>query len=169
MEIGSVFMKRLGKIFGIVILCLFAFTGANYNSDIVLIDSYAKNYASNNVANQKRIKNLAIFIKFKDSDTNVVNHLDDAASISNAEKIYNSDTFEMNTVNGKINVPSFKKYYEEQSYGALSITTEILPKLNGKVTSYEDIHPIGYYLKYNENNTIGYKTQDEARLREEVN
>ena len=160
-------MKKYYKILLISFLFLITFTGVNKSNESLSIENYSNAYASNNTANQKQIKNLSIFIKFKDSDLNVDNHLDDVTSVNNALKIYNSDTFEMNTVNGIISVPSFKTYYERQSYGALSITTEILPKVNGKVTSYEDAHPIGYYLSYSDKNTIGYKNQDEARKREE--
>jgi len=165
--IGEIFMKKYYKILLISFLFLITFTGANKSNESLSIENYSNAYASNNTSNQKQIKNLSIFIKFKDSDLNVDNHLDDVTSVNNALKIYNSDTFEMNTVNGIISVPSFKTYYERQSYGALSITTEILPKINGKITSYEDSHPIGYYLSYSDKNTIGYKNQDEARKREE--
>lgn len=116
-------------------------------------------------SNSKLIKYLAVFIKF--SDNTSTNHIDDLECVANAQKIFNSeDGFEMNTVNGVIRVPSFKKYYEMQSYGKLSITTEIFPRVNGKVVSYTDLHPIGYYLKYNENNPIGYKNAQESLQRE---
>lgn len=115
----------------------------------------------------KYLKNIAVFIRFSDSDTNVVHHLDDNESISNATKLFNSDTLiEMDSVNGKINVPSFKTYYERESYGSLSITTEIFPKENGHVVSYTDSHPIGYYLKYTDTNPIGYKDKTESLKRE---
>ena len=118
-------------------------------------------------SNKRSLTNLAIFIEFSDSDANVLHHLDDAQSVENAYKIYNSDAlFEMDSVNGIIKVPSFKKYYEKESYGQLSITTEIFPKVNGKVVSYQDPHPIGYYLNYNEKNPIGYKNKSEASERE---
>lgn len=116
--------------------------------------------------NKISFKNLAIFIKFNDSDTLNTVHIDDETSIQNAEKIFNSNGFEMDTINGLINVPSFKSYYEKQSYGKLSINTEFFPKINGKVVSYEDPHPIGYYLKYNDNNPIGYKDKTESLKRE---
>lgn len=115
----------------------------------------------------KKVKNLAVFIEFSDSDKNVTNHLDAEKCVENAEKIFNSETlFDMQTENGIIKVPSFKKYYEMQSYGKLSIETEIFPKINGKVVSYQDSNPIGYYLKYSDKNTIGYKNSDESLQRE---
>ena len=115
----------------------------------------------------RKIKQLAVFIKFSDSDTNVLNHIDDTESVENAYKLYNSEIpIEMNTVNGIIGVPSFKKYFERESYGSLSITTEILPKKNNQVIAFKDSEPIGYYLKYSENNKIGYKDKNEALKRE---
>lgn len=118
-------------------------------------------------AGTQYLKYLAVFIEFSDSDENIVHHLDDAQCVSNAETIFNSDElFEMESVNGKIKVPSFKKYYEMQSYGKLSITADIFPKENGKVASYRDPHPMAYYLKYSENNTIGYKNSNESLERE---
>ncbi len=117
-------------------------------------------------ATKKSIKNLAVFVKFSDSNTNVMNHLDDEQCVENAEKIFNSEYFEMDTVKGKILVPSFKKYYEMQSYGNLSIETEIFPKKDGKVVTYEDKNPIGYYLRYSDKNPIGYKNEIELQNRE---
>jgi len=110
------------------------------------------------------IKNLAVFIKFKDS--NAPHSIIEEESIYNANTIYNSDYFEMDSVKGKIMVPSFKTYFEKQSYGNLSITTELLPKEKDKVTAYIDTFPIEYYLKYNEQNTIGYKNTTEKEERE---
>lgn len=75
---------------------------------------------------KKSLKYIAVFIEFSDSAT-YPNHLDDDESVSNAEIIMNSDElFTMDTVTGKVKVPSFKKYYERESYGKLSITTEFL-------------------------------------------
>lgn len=120
---------------------------------------------------KRNLKNLAVFIRFADSDVMVSHHLDDEKSVENALRLFNSnDLIEMESVigssTGKVYVPSFKKYYERESYGDLSITTEIFPKINGKVVSYTDTHPIGYYLQYNENNTIGYKDKTESLKRE---
>lgn len=114
---------------------------------------------------KKTIKNIAVFVRF--SDNNETHHIDDDVCVINAEKILNNkDSFEMNTKNGVINVPSFKKFYEMQSYGKLSIETEIFPRVNGKVTSYKDPNPIGYYLKKNNENPNGYANLDEALARE---
>lgn len=128
-------------------------------------------------SNTRNIKYIAVFIKFKDTTNNESNidsdttnnksHIDDDECVKNANTIFNSEeTFSMQTEKGNIQVPSFKKYYEMQSYGKLSITTEIFPRENGKVVAYEDSNEIGYYLKYNEENKIGYKSSAEAIKRE---
>lgn len=115
----------------------------------------------------KKIKNLAVFIEFSDSSANVVNYLDSKECVRNAEKVFNSDElFDMNTVNGTVKVPSFKKYYEMQSYGKFTIETKIFPRVNGDVASCVLPEPIGYYLEYNEKNTIGYKNKEEYLQRE---
>lgn len=158
-------MKKVSRLVLILFTILFLAYPSNVDSN-----NFKGNIISNKVystANSKNLKNLAIFIKFKDSDLSVTHHLDDDTSVENAKKIYNSDElFDMDTVNGVIKVPSFKKYYEMQSYGKLSITTEFFPKVDGKVVSYTDVHPIGYYLKYNDQNIIGYKDRTEALQRE---
>lgn len=116
-------------------------------------------------ASRREIKNIAVFIKF--SGNKEANHIDDPECVQNAEKIFNSnDLFDMESVNGTIKVPSFKKYYETQSYGNLSIETKIFPKVNGNVTSYVAPNSIYYYLKYNADNPDGYKNDDEKRTRE---
>lgn len=152
-------------------ICLFllvfiVFTTFNYSSAYQIEEtSYQQqNVAVDTRSNKKSIKYLAVFVKF--SDANLTNHLDDEQCVENAEKIFNSDYFEMDTIKGKILVPSLKKYYETQSYGKLSIETEIFPKEDGKVVTYEDNHPIGYYLKYSSTNQIGYKDTEEAQNRE---
>ena len=97
---------------------LFFFVFSSYyelHSDSSLISSFA-NYnelygfeevstsplalVSNSKSGPVHLKNLVVFIKFSDSDTLTSHHLDDLESVRNAEKIYNSDTFSMNTVNG---------------------------------------------------------------------
>lgn len=119
----------------------------------------------------KKVKNLAVFIEFSDSDKNVTNHIDDKECVQNAEKIFNSETLfdmnvHMNDKNVTIRVPSLKKYYEMQSYGKLSIETKIFPRINGEVASCILPNPIGYYLEYNKENTIGYTNKEEYLQRE---
>ena len=114
----------------------------------------------------QQLKYIAVFITFKDSTT--ANHLDDKQCIENAEKIFNSETlFDMQVGDKTIKVPSLKKYYQMQSYGSLSITTEIFPrKDNGEIVTYVDNHPMEYYLKYSTENPIGYKDTNEGYRRE---
>lgn len=163
-------MIKRGRIYLTLLLCLFLiFLKFELNSFNVDYSNYSNSLAINDrISTQgKNIKNLAVFIKFSDSNLNVEHHLDDEESVKNANKIFNSDIpFSMDSVNGLIDVLSFKKYYERQSYGNLSITTEFFPKYDGKVVSYTDKNPIGYYLKYNENNPIGYKNKTESLERE---
>lgn len=163
-------MKRLSKIL-VAIFLLLSISSSNVTlSKISTIEntSTTKILASSTTkAAVRNIKNIVVFIEFSDSDKNVIHHLDDEESVKNANIIYNSDTlFDMDSVKGIIQVPSFKKYFERESYGKMSITTEIFPKVNGKVVSYQDAHPIGYYLAYNTKNPIGYKDKAEGALRE---
>ena len=159
-------MKRQNKYFLFFFLCfLLTLTSFCLNPITQLETNTNQNLLAVNQNTTTHLKNLAVFIQFQNS--NAIHPLDDAESVKNAYKIFNSDElFEMNSVNGIIKVPSFKKYYEQQSYKDLSITTEIFPKQNGQVVSYKDPHPIGYYLKYNEQNQIGYKDKTESLKRE---
>ncbi len=146
-------MKKYVNIILLVLIC-----------SIFIPTSY--NYASSNTE-KKILKNIAVFINFADSDTKTTHHIDDEESVNNAKKIFNSDEyFDMDSVNGIIKVPSFKKYYEQQSYGKLSITTEIYPKQNDKIIAYTDSKTMGYYLRYSASNTIGYKNSEELLKRE---
>ena len=136
----------------------------NFSKESFWTDSLAM--ASQSKSGVTNLKNIVIFIEFSDSDTLMSNHLDDPQSVMNAEKIYNSKSFSMDSVNGVIEVPSFKSYFEQQSYGKLSIDTEIFPKQNGVVVSYQDSNPMGYYQRYSSSNPIGYKDSDESLKRE---
>ncbi len=167
-------MKKLSKILVSLFLYILL-TIPNINYININTQSETKNTKNILAINQKAakhtLKNIAVFIEFKDSDANVTNHLDDEQSVKNAEIVYNSDELiDMLTVNGTkeeiVKVSSFKKYYERESYGDLNITTEIFPKIDGKVVSYTDMHPIGYYLKYSSANPIGYKNKTESLERE---
>lgn len=158
-------MKKLNKIL-ILLLCMLI-TSTNIISNETKIINTRSNEELLSTVNKKTLKNIVVFIEFNDSDTLVTNHLDDEQSVKNAEVIFNNEElFEMETKYGTIKVPSFKKYYERESYGDLSITSEIFPKENDKVVSYKDSHPIGYYLKHNDKNAIGYKTKEESLKRE---
>lgn len=132
---------------------------------IVFFTCFCMPYCFASSSSSQSIKHLAVFIKF--SNSSVEHSIDDPECILNAEKIFNSDEFfDMNTVTGVVKVPSFKKYYEMQSYGSLSITTKIFPQVNGKVLSYQDSHPIEYYLRYSDSNPIGYTNESESLKRE---
>ncbi len=179
-------MKRSFKVFITLILCLLA-CSTNFNDKLEVIKNqseydffadYNEYYGieesiqpqvkvKSSVGSTQYLKYLAVFIEFQDSDTVSNNHLDDDVSVANAEKLMNSENpIEMDSVNGLIEVPSFKSYYEKQSYGKLSVSTEIFPRENGKVVSYRDSHPMGYYLKYSESNPTGYKDKEESLKRE---
>lgn len=124
-------------------------------------------YLSFSKIDSRKIKNIAVFIEFIDSDALVQNHLDDPISVENAYKVYNSEElFEMNTPEGIALVPSFKKFFKNESYGSLIIDTDIYPKVSDKVVSYTDGHPLGYYLKKTIQNDVGYSNYDEKVNRE---
>ncbi len=131
-------------------------------------------HASENPAsattNSRNITNIGILIKFSNSDEivpkradNTPIHIDDAQSIENAEKLLNSDTlvetelFTNGSSIGKKSVPSVKKYFETQSYDKLSLTTKLL--------TYQDSHPMEYYLPKTDQNPSGYDSSTKA-LRE---
>ncbi len=179
-------MKKIGKTILSFLLCLsltttdflihpndtdeFAVvreTLANYNELYGLDDLVTPQVKLERKASTQNLKYLAVFIEFADSDELTANHLDDPQSIQNAETLLNSEElFEMESINGPIKVPSFKKYYQMQSYGKLNVTTEIFPKENGQVVSYKDSHPMAYYLKHSDSNPLGYKDSIESLKRE---
>ena len=161
-------MKQvINKTISLFLLVFLIFTTFNYSNAYTIEKTPQKVVSNSNTRSVKRsMKYLAVFVKFSDSDAKVVYHLDDEQCVENAKKILNSDYFEMDTVKGPITVPSFKTYYATQSYGNLSIKAEIFPKQDGKVVTYEDKHPIGYYLRYSSTNLVGYKSEEEAKERE---
>lgn len=114
------------------------------------------------------LKYLAVFIKFSDSASHNDNYsIDSAEGVARAKMMLNGDElFAMQGPTGVNQVPSFKKYYETQSYGQLSITSEIFPRQNGQVVAYQDAHPESYYMPYSANNPNGYKDQSESKQRE---
>lgn len=130
-------------------------------------------------ANQRKIINIGVLVKFSNSDDIVPKrqsgapfHIDDADNIENAQKLLNSDDpITMQTTAGAISVSSIKKYYEAQSYGKISITTELFPKSSaGQFIAYQDQHPLEYYLPKTSSNPAGYETnQKVARETELIN
>lgn len=163
-------MKKLNKLIFSLFICTILILSSHkiYDIKTIKVESNKNILAQSKTGLQGNINNIAIFIEFADSRINGANHLDDKESVENAYKIFNSDElFDMDSVNGIIKVPSFKKYYERESYGKLSIVTDIFPKKDEEVVSYKDSHPIGYYLKYDSvNNQDGYKDNNEGLKRE---
>lgn len=141
---------------------------ANYNELYGIEESTSPQVVLNDaIKSNINLKYLAVFIEFSDSKDANARHLDDPESVSNAEKLFNSDQLiDMIGPIGTIKVPSFKKYYEMQSYGKLEITTEIFPKIGTQVASYIDPHPENYYKPYSSTNPIGYKDKTESLNRE---
>lgn len=162
-------MKNVLKI-TFTILFLLAISASQ---DFTNYEIYLNNNDSSLLAlNVSKIKNLAIFIEFSDSYSLSSSHLDDEESVKNAYNFYNSEKnipmqFKDDAGERVLSVPSFKKYWENESYGKLLIDTDIFPKENGVVKSYVDKHPLNYYLSYDaSSNILGYKTDDEKRARE---
>ena len=119
-------MKQIiNKIICLFLLVFLIFTNFHYSNaykiEETLYQPQDVTFKSNTRSTKRSMKYLAVFVKFSDSDAKLTYHLDDEQCVENAEKIFNRDYFEMDTVKGKISVPSFKKYYETQSYGNLSI------------------------------------------------
>lgn len=155
-------MKKYIKSILIVFLILISFSKTSNTIDIDVINKEL--FSSNALRN---IRNIAVFIEFSDSDQYVDRHLDDEESVANANIVYNSEElFEMKIKDGTTKVPSFKRFYKEQSYGNLIIDTDIYPKVDGKVVSYKDSHPYAYYLASTSSNTLGYSNYDERSSRE---
>ena len=63
--------------------------------------------------------------------------------------------------------PSIRDYYQEVSYGALTVDTyHYPPSLFGENNSYVDEHNRGYYSPNSASNPEGYETEDERTERE---
>ena len=61
---------------------------------------------------------------------------------------------------------SLRSYYQEVSYGALTINSNLYPTPPaGTVVSYQDSHPRGYYQPWSVTNTIGYSGGNEGTQR----
>lgn len=155
-------------------------------SAIVLIAAFlsvsvfgsSPNQSATAVTEKRTITNIGVFVKFADSDEVVPKrddetliHIDDTESIANAERLLNSDELietelythidSVNTFVGKKSVPSVKKYYETQSYGKLSVKTELF-------ISYEDQHSTGYYRPKSDSNPNGYDDNNKAAREAEL-
>jgi M6 family metalloprotease-like protein len=99
------------------------------------------------VENHGILNNLVIFIRFSDEP----------------ETIFDKPfSYFDNICNGSV---SLRSYYEEVSYGLLTIPSTFYPTPNGTtVLSYQDSHPRSYYQPYSSNNPNGYQeSQLESR------
>ena len=88
-------------------------------------------------------------------------------------RFYDDESFDLsrenyNTKFNAENAISLKNYYNEVSYGRLSIESSHFPENTDSVNnSYKDPNSRGFYQPYNETtNTLGYKTSTESRDRE---
>ena len=83
-------MKRLTRILVAVFLIL-SVSSSSLTFDKISIENYSKSeslaFNTTEKSTTRNIKNIAVFIEFSDSDTNVVNHLDDEQSVNNANLI----------------------------------------------------------------------------------
>ncbi len=101
--------------------------------------------------NHGTLANIVVFIKFQNDP-----------DFTQAVSLYNSWFSDENEA-------SLKGYYEEASYGKLTIDSHFLPTQNSEqVVAYTDSHVRDYYRPYSVDNTIGYADEDTgfARLHE---
>ena len=107
-------MKKLTKLLVSLFICALLILSSTVVYEVKTIETNANKdiLALDKSSSTKNIKNIALFIEFADSEKTGTVHLDDKQSVENANIIFNSDDlFDMNSVNGIIKVPSFKKYY----------------------------------------------------------
>ncbi len=104
--------------------------------------------------NTGAINNIVIFIRFSDEPE----YTDLLSLYSN---MFNAST---------VGISSMYNYFQEASYGVLSVVSSFYPTpLGGKIKSYKDANPRGYYRPYNAaTNPNGYKTEGESAQREGV-
>jgi M6 family metalloprotease-like protein len=91
-----------------------------------------------------QFNNIVIFVRFHDQ-------AEFLELISHYSDMFNS------TVAG---VNSMKNYYEEVSYGQLSVTTSFFPQSSPAVLSYRDSHERSYFSPRSITNPEGYDTAD---------
>ena len=98
------------------------------------------------------INNLVIFIRFS-------GEAEWTDLISKYSGLFNTATAGAN---------SMRNYYQEVSYGQLTVSTTFYPTPPGAtVVSYQDSHPRGYYQPYDATtNPTGYQSETERRNRE---
>ena len=100
------------------------------------------------------INNIVVFVRFSD-EPEFTDLLSLYTGMFNASVAGTSSMF---------------NYFQAASYGSLSVTSSFYPNLGtGKIRSYKDIHPRGYYKPYEAaGNPIGYKDESESSDREAV-
>lgn len=95
--------------------------------------------------------NLVVFLRFK-------GEAEFTTSLDSIAQIFNNSTPGAN---------SLYNYFQNASYGQLSVSSTFYPTQNGdKIVSYEDTKPIGYFLPWSLNNPTGYGGFDDMMQRE---
>ena len=88
-----------------------------------------------------QINNVVIFIRFSDEG-------EFTDSSARYEGMFNATTIGAN---------SLTNYFNENSYGTVTVTGTIIPAAGGGIVSYQDNHPRSYYLPYDATtNPAGY-------------
>ena len=115
-----------------------------------------------NLTSTGNIRNLVVFINFKDQVASKVYSPLDTSNLTSANPYANGSISQIkNAFNGTYY--SVKGYMSEISNKKLLLTSDFYPKnANGNVITYQDSHPLGYYLKYSASNTIGYSAGESA-------
>jgi M6 family metalloprotease-like protein len=112
--------------------------------------SNLKNAPPNYARNQGTLNNIVIFIRFSDEESSVF-----SSSLNSYENIFNTGN------------ASMKAYYNEASYGLISIPSTYYPAPNGTtILSYQDNRPRAYYKKYSTSNPSGYSGDNDRTNRE---
>jgi M6 family metalloprotease-like protein len=98
------------------------------------------------------INNIVVFIRF-DDEPEFTDPISDYDDMFNASGVSDNSMY---------------NYYQEVSYGQLSVTSTFYPAPPGAmVVSYQDSHPRAYYEPYNAvTNPVGYANSTERRDRE---
>ncbi len=102
--------------------------------------------------NHGTLNNLVIFIRFSDEDSLVQNY-------TTVNSMFNDTA---------VGALSMRDYFRKTTYQQLDISTTFYPTPAGNtLLSYQDVQPRSYYEPYDStNNTQGYRTDNERRIRE---
>ena len=96
--------------------------------------------------------NLVIFIRFADDSAYT-------RAFSSVDRMWSDSSSATST--------SVYNYFKHVSYNKLFVRTYYAPAPDSNnILSYQSPHPRGYYMPYNDNNTIGYTDYDERTERE---